>query len=325
MLPSVQRAQQVVWNRVDWRKTTNKCVIMNTIQIQHLSKTYDNGVTALDDVSLTITNGMFGLLGANGAGKSTLMRTIATLQAPSSGTIRFNGDDIQQHPDRVRRYLGYLPQEFGVYPKVSATELLHHIGTLKGLIDKAQRSQQVESLLHQTNLYEHRNRHVHTYSGGMRRRFGIAQALLGSPQIIIVDEPTAGLDPEERHRFLNLLSKIGENIIVILSTHIVADVYNLCTDMAVMSNGQIRVQGTPSDLVNTLRGKIWSKMIAYDQLTDYGERYEIISTRLIAGQTHIHVRSDVAPDSSYEPVDPTLEDFYFSTISSSAPQNIALS
>ncbi|MTI87516.1 MAG: ABC transporter ATP-binding protein [Balneolaceae bacterium] len=298
---------------------------MNTLHIQNLSKTYPNGVKALDDVSLAISNGMYGLLGANGAGKSSLMRTIATLQSPSSGKIFFNGDDIHQNPDCVRNCLGYLPQEFGVYPKISAVELLHHIGVLKGLIDKKKRSQQVESLLHQTNLYEHRKKHVHTYSGGMRQRFGIAQALLGSPHIIIVDEPTAGLDPEERHRFLNLLSKIGENIIVILSTHIVADIYNLCTNMAVMNQGKILVHGKPSDLVQTLKGKIWSKTIADDQLPHYREVHEVISTRLVAGQTQIHIRAETSPGSNFDVVDPTLEDFYFSTIPSSKQQNTAVS
>jgi ABC-type multidrug transport system ATPase subunit len=291
-------------------------LFMNILEIKDLSKIYPNGVKALDAISLTISNGMYGLLGANGAGKSSLMRTIATLQSPSSGEIYFNGNNIHNNPNSVRNCLGYLPQEFGVYPKVTAVELLNHIGVLKGLLDKKDRSSQIENLLHQTNLYEHRKKHVHTYSGGMRQRFGIAQALLGSPQIIIADEPTAGLDPEERHRFLNLLSKIGENIIVILSTHIVADIYNLCTNMAVLNQGKILVSGKPTDLVKTLNGKIWRKTISDDVLHHYRMNYDVISTRLVAGQTQIHVRCDTSPGSDFEVVEPTLEDFYFSSVPS---------
>lgn len=298
---------------------------MNTLHIQNLSKTYPNGVKALDDVSLTISNGMYGLLGANGAGKSSLMRTIATLQSPSSGKVFFNGDDIHKKPDCVRNCMGYLPQEFGVYPKVSAVELLHHIGVLKGLVDKKKRGKQVEALFHQTNLYEHRKKHVYTYSGGMRQRFGIAQALLGSPRIIIVDEPTAGLDPEERHRFLNLLSKIGENIIVILSTHIVADIYNLCSNMAILDRGKILVHGNPSDLVNTLEGKIWRKTISADELSRYRETHHVISTRLAAGKTQIHIKTETSPGGDFEAVPPTLEDFYFSVVPTSEQQTMALS
>lgn len=290
---------------------------MNTLEIQDISKIYPNGVKALDKISLTISNGMYGLLGANGAGKSSLMRTIATLQSPTSGNILFNGENILKNPNCVRNCLGYLPQEFGVYPKVSAVELLHHIGVLKGLLDKKERSSQIENLLHQTNLYEHRKKHVHTYSGGMRQRFGIAQALLGSPKIIIADEPTAGLDPEERHRFLNLLSEIGENIIVILSTHIVADIYNLCTNMTVLNQGRILVSGNPSDLVTTLKGRIWRKTITGDAIQRYRKEFDVISTRLVAGQTQIHVHSDVSPGFGFETVEPTLEDFYFSTIPTS--------
>jgi ABC-type multidrug transport system ATPase subunit len=293
----------------------------NTLQIQNISKTYPNGVKALDDISINLSNGMFGLLGANGAGKSSLMRTIATLQSPSSGRILFNDADIEKHPGSVRSCLGYLPQEFGVYPGVSAEELLHHIGVLKGLTDKTSRSLQVESLLQQTNLWEHRKKHVHTFSGGMRRRFGIAQALLGSPRLIIVDEPTAGLDPEERHRFLNLLSSIGEKQIVILSTHIVADVYNLCTRMAVMSRGRILVQGTPSDLVQSLHGTIWSKTVTDDELTRFLGEHHVISTRLVAGKKQVHVKSESLPGIGFVEVDPTLEDFYFSVTSSNQHTN----
>ncbi|MGN8224152.1 ABC transporter ATP-binding protein [Gracilimonas sp. BCB1] len=297
---------------------------MNLLEIKHLSKTYPNGTTALNDVSLTINNGMFGLLGANGAGKSSLMRTIATLQSPSSGTIFFNGEDIHDNPDIVRKVLGYLPQEFGVYPKSSAIELLHHIGVMKGLLDKEKRSRQIENLLHQTNLWEHRKKYVDTYSGGMRQRFGIAQALLGDPQIIIVDEPTAGLDPEERHRFLNLLSRIGENIIVILSTHIVADIYNLCSNMAVLDRGQLVVHGSPAALVETLEGKIWRKTISADDLLQYRKDHEVISTRLTAGKTQIHVKTDSSPGTDFDPVTPTLEDYYFSIVSNSEPQTVGL-
>ncbi len=298
---------------------------MHTLDIQNISKIYPNGVQALSNVSLTIRNGMYGLLGANGAGKSSLMRTIATLQSPSSGKILFNGVDIQKNPDIVRKGLGYLPQEFGVYPKVTAVELLHHIAVLKGITNKKDRSRQIEELLHQTNLYEHRKKHVHTYSGGMRQRFGIAQALLGNPQIIIVDEPTAGLDPEERHRFLNLLSKIGENIIVILSTHIVADIYNLCSNMAVLDKGSLVVQGNPSELVSTLEGKIWKKTVPAIELSDYRESHHVISTRLTAGNTQIHVLADHAPGNDFESVAPTLEDFYFSVVSNSEQQTVGVS
>lgn len=297
---------------------------MNTLDIQKLSKIYPNGTKAINDVSLTINNGMFGLLGANGAGKSSLMRTIATLQSPSSGSILFNGEDIYKKPDIVRKVLGYLPQEFGVYPKTSAMELLHHIGVLKGLLDKKKRNKQVESLLHQTNLWEHRHKHVHTYSGGMKQRFGIAQALLGDPKIIIVDEPTAGLDPEERHRFLNLLSKIGENIIVILSTHIVADIYNLCTNMAVLDRGHLVVHGNPAELVETLKGKIWRKTISAGDLSNYRKDHYVISTRLIAGKTQIHVKADSSPGNDFEAITPTLEDYYFSMVSNSNLQTMGV-
>lgn len=286
---------------------------MNTLKISHLSKTYPDGVKALDEVSLTITNGMFGLLGANGAGKSSLMRTIATLQEPSSGSILFNGVDIVVQPDELRKQLGYLPQEFGVYPKISAQQLLDHMAVLKGITNKKERNQQVEALLQQVNLYQHRKKAVYTFSGGMRQRFGIAQALLANPQIIIVDEPTAGLDPEERNRFLNLLSEIGENVIVILSTHIVEDVRDLCPQMAILSNGQIINQGSPKVLVEELEGKIWSKMIRKENLTAHQKAFDVISTKLIAGETQIRVLADSCPEEGFERVFPNLEDLYFVT------------
>lgn len=299
--------------------------MMNTLHIQNLSKTYPNGVVALNDITLSISNGMFGLLGANGAGKSSLMRTIATLQSPSSGTIHFNGINVLESPDELRSSLGYLPQEFGVYPKISAEELLNHIGVLKGLLNKKQRHEQVESLLVETNLYEHRKKHVYTFSGGMKQRFGIAQALLGSPKLIIVDEPTAGLDPEERHRFLNLLSGIGENIIVILSTHIVADIHDLCSNMAILNHGSILVQGKPYELVSTLNGKIWSKIIAKSKLSEYQKKYKVISTRLIEGKTQLSIYSEINPDNEFESTQPNLEDFYFSSLYDASHSNHTVS
>ncbi|MBW1298296.1 ABC transporter ATP-binding protein [Aquimarina litoralis] len=289
---------------------------MNTLQINNISKTYTNGVKALDSISLTIKNGMFGLLGPNGAGKSSLMRTIATLQEPGYGNITFNDLDILKQPQELRNQLGYLPQEFGVYPKVSAQRLLDHLAVLKGIIHKKERTEQVEALLQQTNLYQHRKKAVHTFSGGMRQRFGIAQALLGNPQLIIVDEPTAGLDPEERNRFLNLLSEIGENIIVILSTHIVEDVKDLCTNMAIMNQGKIISQGIPASLTQKLDGKVWRKIIKKQDLKSYQSAFTIISTRLFSGKTQLHVLADEKPEAGFEPVDPNLEDVYFSTLQS---------
>lgn len=288
---------------------------MNTLSISNLSKTYPNGVKALDNINLEISNGMFGLLGANGAGKSSLMRTIATLQEPSSGSILFNGTDILEHPEEVRKQLGYLPQEFGVYPKISAERLLDHLAVLKGIVNKKERNEQVDVLLHQTNLFQHRKKAFFTFSGGMRQRFGIAQALLGNPQLIIVDEPTAGLDPEERNRFLNLLSEIGENKIVILSTHIVEDVRDLCKNMAILANGQIISQGNPSKLVETLSGKVWSKLIKKEYLEAHKTAFHVISTKLIAGETQIRVISDSKPEQGFEQISPNLEDLYFATLS----------
>ncbi len=287
---------------------------MNTLQITNLTKTYPNGVKALDGINLKITNGMFGLLGANGAGKSSLMRTIASLQEPSSGSISFNDFDVVQQPQEIRKRLGYLPQEFGVYPKISAEKLLNHMAILKGILNNKERKEQVTALLQQVNLYQHRKKAVYTFSGGMKQRFGIAQALLANPKLIIVDEPTAGLDPEERNRFLNLLSEIGENVIVILSTHIVEDVRDLCPIMAILSNGKIITQGNPSDLVATIHGKIWTKIIPKKDLPSYKKAFDIISTKLVSGKTQIRVLADSKPEAGFELITPNLEDFYFTTI-----------
>lgn len=287
---------------------------MNTLIIKDLAKTYPNGVKALVGINLEITNGMFGLLGANGAGKSTLMRTIASLQEPTTGSISFNNSEIVQNPDEIRKHLGYLPQEFGVYPKISAEKLLNHLAVLKGVLNKKGRKEQVKALLQQVNLYQHRKKSVYTFSGGMRQRFGIAQALLANPKIIIVDEPTAGLDPEESNRFLNLLSEIGENVIVILSTHIVEDVRNLCPKMAILSNGQIISEGNPTELVASIEGKIWTKIIPKSDLDIYKKAFDVISTKLVAGETQIRVLSAQKPEASFELITPNLEDFYFTTL-----------
>lgn len=290
---------------------------MNTLQINNLSKTYPNGVNAINDVSLTITNGMFGLLGSNGAGKSSLMRTIASLQEPSSGSISFNDIDIVSKPQYVRENLGYLPQEFGVYPKISAEKLLNHMAVLKGITNKKEREQQVEALLHQVNLYQHRKKAVYTFSGGMKQRFGIAQALLANPQLIIVDEPTAGLDPEERNRFLNLLSEIGESVIVILSTHIVEDVRDLCKNMAILSKGEILVEGNPLALVKTIENKIWSKIIPKQDIEAYKKAFNVISTKLVSGETQIRVLSDLKPEEGFQQITANLEDLYFTVTAAS--------
>lgn len=287
---------------------------MNTLTIENLTKTYPNGVKALNGINLKITNGMFGLLGANGAGKSSLMRTIASLQEPSEGSIIFNEVDIIAKPQYVRENLGYLPQEFGVYPKISAEKLLNHLAVLKGILNKKDRKEQVCALLQQVNLYQHRKKSVYTFSGGMRQRFGIAQALLANPQIIIVDEPTAGLDPEESNRFLNLLSEIGENVIVILSTHIVEDVRNLCPKMAILSEGEIISQGNPKNLVASIEGKIWTKIIPKGDIDLFKKAFNVISTKLVSGETQIRVLSDHKPESGFDMINPNLEDFYFTTL-----------
>jgi ABC-2 type transport system ATP-binding protein len=288
------------------------------LTIENLSKTYPNGVQALKDVTLKIPTGMFGLLGPNGAGKSTLMRTIATLQEPDQGSIRFNGMDVLKDKDSVRRVLGYLPQEFGVYPKVSSEIMLDHFAVLKGITDSKQRKEIVDGLLHQTNLWDVRKEKLGNYSGGMKQRFGIAQALLGNPKLIIVDEPTAGLDPAERIRFHNLLSEIGENIVVILSTHIVEDVSDLCSYMAVISNGKVLLYGEPEKTINGLRGKVWKKIIPRAELAQFESQFHVISTHLVAGKTMIHVVSDTQPDSTFVEVAPDLEDVYFSTLKQTA-------
>lgn len=287
---------------------------MNILQIEQLKKTYPNGVAAINDVSLSITNGMFGLLGPNGAGKSSLMRTIAGLQSPDSGKILLNGKDVVADPSYIKKRLGYLPQEFGVYPKISATDLLTHLAVLKGITDKKERKDQVAALLEKTNLYQHRNKEVHSFSGGMKQRFGIAQALLGNPEIIIVDEPTAGLDPEERSRFNNLLSEIGEQVIVILSTHIVEDVKNLCSQMAIINNGKVLASGAPAAFIEKLDNKIWSKTIHKEELPSYTKEYHIISSTLYTGKLNLHVFSVTDPGNGFTMITPALEDVYFSTL-----------
>jgi ABC-2 type transport system ATP-binding protein len=284
------------------------------LTISGLSKTYPNGVHALSDVSLTIPTGMFGLLGPNGAGKSTLMRTLATLQDADAGTARMGEIDVLRDKAAVRRTLGYLPQDFGVYPKVSAEELLDHLARLKGLTATRERREVVGGLLQQTNLYDVRRKALGTFSGGMRQRFGIAQALLGNPRLIIVDEPTAGLDPEERVRFHNLLAEIGENVIVILSTHIVSDVSDLCAHMGIIHKGRVLLTGGPLELTRTLAGRVWQKAIPRADLDVAKAMYPVISTRLLAGRTLVNAVSAHAPGDGFTPVDATLEDVYFAAI-----------
>lgn len=284
------------------------------LKINNLSKTYPNGLKALNNVNLQITNGMFGLLGPNGAGKSSLMRTIATLQEPSEGSVFLDELDVIKNKDEMRKVLGYLPQDFGFYPKVSAVDMLHHFAVLKGISNAKERKEICDALLQQTNLFEARKRNIGDYSGGMRQRFGIAQALLGNPKVIIVDEPTAGLDPQERNRFHNLLSEVGENIIVILSTHIVEDVRNLCASMAVMNLGETLFNGKTSEALDLLKGKIWQKLINKDELLNYRERHKIISTKVIDGKVMVHVIADSAPEQGFAVIEADLEDVYFSYI-----------
>jgi ABC-type multidrug transport system ATPase subunit len=292
------------------------------LTIRNLSKTYSNGVKALDNVSLTIPTGMYGLLGQNGAGKSTLMRTLATLQDADSGSATLGNSDTNQidvlhQKEAIRQVLGYLPQEFGVYPKVSATDMLDYMAVLKGVTNSRERSDLVAALLNRVNLFEHRKKAVSSYSGGMKQRFGIAQALIGNPKLIIVDEPTAGLDPGERNRFYNLLSEIGENVIVILSTRIVQDVMELCRNMAIIHRGKVLYSGSPLDSVEMLNGKIRQKSIEKATLPAYAERYSLISNKLVAGKPLIHVYSEADPQDGFAPARPDLEDVFFSTINNS--------
>jgi ABC-type multidrug transport system ATPase subunit len=286
---------------------------MLELSIRGLSKTYPNGVRALQDVSLTIPTGMFGLLGPNGAGKSTLMRTLATLQEADSGSATIGELDVLRQKDDVRRMLGYLPQEFGVYPRISAEAMLSHFAALKGITNKKDRKDVVDALLHRVNLHDVRKQNLGTFSGGMRQRFGIAQALLGNPKLIIVDEPTAGLDPGERLRFHNLLAEIGENVIVILSTHIVEDVSDLCSRMAIISHGRVLMAGEPAEAIRAIEGKIWKKEIPRQELEQVQQDLPVISTKLVAGRTVVHVLSDTAMP-GFEPAVGSLEDVYFSTL-----------
>jgi ABC-2 type transport system ATP-binding protein len=287
------------------------------LELADVSHVYPNGTRALDHVTLSIPRGMYGLLGPNGAGKSTLMRNVATLQTPTEGSIRFGEIDVVAEPETLRRTLGYLPQDFGVYPRVSAYDMLDHMAVLKGIASAGQRKSTVEALLHQVNLWDVRKKALAGFSGGMRQRFGIAQALIGNPELIIVDEPTAGLDPEERNRFLNLLAEIGENVVVILSTHIVEDVSDLCPRMAVLAGGRIQLEGAPLELIRSTKGRIWMKVVERGELERYREKYELISTRLFAGRTVIHILSDSDPGDGFESVEGGLEDVYFSTLAQS--------
>jgi ABC-type multidrug transport system ATPase subunit len=286
------------------------------ITIQGLSKTYPNGVKALKNVSLNIGTGMFGLVGPNGAGKSTLMRTIATLQDPDSGSVQLDSLDVLTQKNEIRKILGYLPQEFGVYPKMSALDMLQHLAVMKGITSSKERKEMIDALLQQTNLWDVRKKALSTFSGGMKQRFGIAQALLGNPQLIIVDEPTAGLDPAERNRFLNLLSSIGREVTVILSTHIVDDVRELCPRMAIIADGQVLLEGSPSEALASLNGKIWSKVVSSDdELRALESQMHVISTHLVAGQHEVRVYSDTSPGNTFRQVESDLEDVYFLNLS----------
>lgn len=281
------------------------------LQIRELSKTYPNGVQALKRVTLDIPKGMFGLLGPNGAGKSSLMRTLATLQEADSGSVLFEAVDVLKDKEQVRRMLGYLPQDFGVYPKVSAEDLLEHFAVLKGYANRRERREVVDSLLRKVNLWDARKRKLGTYSGGMRQRFGIAQALIGNPRLVIVDEPTAGLDPEERNRFLNLLAEIGEQVVVILSTHIVEDVTDLCPRMAIIAKGEVLLTGEPLKAIEALKARVWRKVVAKDALARYQSEFNVLSTRLVGGRPVIHVYSEAPPEAGFEQIEPDLEDVYF--------------
>lgn len=286
---------------------------MNTLYINDLNLIYKNGFQAIKNISLEIENGMFGLLGPNGAGKSSLMKTIVGLQKPTSGTIIFNGVDVSENPDHIKQNLGFLPQDFGVYPKVSAYDLLQHIAILKGITDSSERKKQILNLLEKVNLSDFRNKEVHTFSGGMRQRFGVAQALLGNPKIIIVDEPTAGLDPEERNRFNSLLNDISNDVIVVLSTHLVEDVRNLCSEVAVINKGKLLRQGNPNELIAELENKIWSRPIGKEELGSYQSNYTIISQQLIERELHITAFSEQGLQ-DFSSVKPSLEHVYFNTL-----------
>ncbi len=284
------------------------------LEIKNLSKTYSNGVKAMDEVNLEIQSGMFGLLGPNGAGKSSLMRTIATLQEPDTGSINFDGIDVLKNPIELRKRLGYLPQEFGVYPRINAYDLLDHLSILKGITNKRDRKELVKALLNRVNLYEFRKKNVNKFSGGMKQRVGIAQALIGDPDLIIVDEPTAGLDPGERNRFYNLLADISEDKIVILSTHIVADVVELCQDFVIMNNGKVVYKGKPADAIDELRNKIWSKKINKDEVVKYENEYNVLSKKMIGGQPVISILSEENPENGFSSQTPTLEEVFFNYI-----------
>lgn len=287
---------------------------MSKLQIKNVSKTYPNGVKALDDISIEIDNGMFGLLGPNGAGKSSLMRTLATLQEADNGTAVLDDIDIFKQPNELRKVLGYLPQEFGVYPRITAWQLLDHMAVLKGITKSSERKELLKYLLDKVNLYDKRHKSVKGFSGGMKQRVGIAQALIGKPKLIIVDEPTAGLDPGERNRFYNLLADVGQEVIVILSTHIVDDVRELCTKMAIMNTGRIVFHGAPQQAIEELQGKVYQKIIARSELQEYGANFSVISNKMVAGQPLIHIYSEEAPGQGFEPVQPNLEDVFFSKI-----------
>ncbi len=284
---------------------------MNKLIISNLNKTYPNGVKALDNVSIEIENGMFGLLGPNGAGKSTLMRTLATLQEADSGTAFLDELDIIKQPTELRKVLGYLPQEFGVYPKITAEQILNHLSILKGITNTKERKELVKYLLNKVNLYDKRKKSVKGFSGGMKQRIGIAQALIGNPKLIIVDEPTAGLDPGERNRFYNLLAELGEEVIVILSTHIVDDVRELCTKMAIMDEGRIVYHGSPQNAINELNNKVYEKMISREELEEYNKTYSVISNKMVGGKPLIHILSDENPLNGFQLVSPDLEDVFF--------------
>ena len=289
------------------------------LKIINVTKTYPNGVKALDEISLEISKGMFGLLGPNGAGKSSLMRTLATLQKPDSGQVLFDGADIHRQSQHLRSQLGYLPQDFGVYPKITALDLLDHLAVLKGLLNASERKEQVMALLQQTNLYQARKQAVSTFSGGMRQRFGIAQALLGNPKLLIVDEPTAGLDPQERNRFHDLLCEIGEQIVVVLSTHLVQDVYDLCPEMAIMAAGKVILKGKPSVLTSSLQGKIWAKSVSKESIATYKTTLNVLSTQRIAGKVQLLALSENRPENGFEHYSPGLEQVYMAALTGSLP------